>query len=253
MLENADAVRLVVAGSLVSSGLLVGFALRWLFGRLIKAARGTAITWDDVGWALLRSLAVPAAAIVGIWLAGEVLNLQRDAAETLNRGLLAAIVLASALAVASLAGGIVRSVTLARSGVAESATIFVNLTKLVVLAVGGMVVLQSLGISITPLVTALGVGGLAAALAMQDTLANLFAGIQVLASRKLHVGDFIRLGSGEDGYVTDITWRNTTVRSLAGNIVVIPNSPPGQRGHDQLPPTGPGDGCVVRDGGQLRQ
>src|SRR5690606_15142915 len=114
--------------------------------------------------------------------------------------------------VAGLAGGIVRSVALARSGVAQSATIFVNLTRVAVLVVGGLVVLQSLGISITPLLTALGVGGLAAALALQDTLANLFAGIHVLASRKVQVDDYIKLDSEEEGYVVDIDWRNTTIR-----------------------------------------
>lgn len=221
MLDYLDSVSLVVAGSCLAAGLLVGWALRALFGWLAHRARGTAMAWDDLGWSLLRSLALPAAGLAGLWLAAEALGLHADA---LNRGLLAAIVLAVALAVAGLAGGIVQSVTLARSGVAQSATIFVNLTRLLVLAVGGMVVLQSLGISITPLVTALGVGGLAAALALQDTLANLFAGVQVLASRKVQVNDFIRLDSGEDGYVVDITWRNTTIRALAGNIVVIPNA-----------------------------
>lgn len=224
MLDDLDSMKLVVAGACLAGGLLVGWALRVLFGWLARRARGTTMAWDDLGWSLLRSLALPAAGITGIWLAAVTVDLQPPAVDVLNRGLLAAIVLAAALAVAGLAGGLVQSVTMARSGVAQSATIFVNLTKLVVLAVGGMVVLQSLGISITPLITALGVGGLAAALALQDTLANLFAGVQVLASRKVQVNDFIRLDSGEDGYVVDITWRNTTIRALAGNIVVIPNA-----------------------------
>jgi small-conductance mechanosensitive channel len=81
-----------------------------------------------------------------------------------------------------------------------------------------------LGISITPLITALGVGGLAVALALQDTLANLFAGIHILVEKSIRVGDFIRLETGQEGYVQDITWRTTRVRMLPNNIVVIPNS-----------------------------
>lgn len=67
-------------------------------------------------------------------------------------------------------------------------------------------------------------GGLAVALALQDTLANLFAGIHILASRKVQPGDFIRLDSGEEGYVVDINWRNTTIRQLPNNMVMVPNA-----------------------------
>jgi small-conductance mechanosensitive channel len=83
--------------------------------------------------------------------------------------------------------------------------------------------LQSIGVSITPLLGALGVGGLAVALALQDTLANLFAGVHVLASKTIEPGDYIRLSSGQEGYVVDINWRNTSIRTLSDNIEVIPN------------------------------
>jgi small-conductance mechanosensitive channel len=85
-------------------------------------------------------------------------------------------------------------------------------------------ILHALGVSITPLLTALGVGGLAVALALQDTLANLFAGIHILLERSIRVGDFVRLEGGQEGYVVDIGWRTTKVRMLPNNIVVIPNS-----------------------------
>jgi len=61
-------------------------------------------------------------------------------------------------------------------------------------------------------------------LAMQETLSNLFAGIQVILARKVRVGDYIKLDSGAEGYVTDISWRNTTVRALANHLIVVPNS-----------------------------
>ena len=74
------------------------------------------------------------------------------------------------------------------------------------------------------LITALGVGGLAVALALQDTLANLFAGIHILVEKSIRVGDFIRLETGQEGYVEDITWRTSRIRMLPNNMVVIPNS-----------------------------
>lgn len=106
---------------------------------------------------------------------------------------------------------------------AASASIFVNITRIVVLVMGALVALETLGVSIAPLVTALGVGGLAVALALQDTLANLFAGVHILASKTVQPGDYIRLTSGEEGYVVDINWRNTVVRNLSNNLVIIPN------------------------------
>jgi small-conductance mechanosensitive channel len=101
---------------------------------------------------------------------------------------------------------------------------FANLTRFLVLVVGILIILESLGISITPILTALGVGGLAVALALQDTLSNLFAGIHVIASGQLKPGHYMKLGSGEEGYVRDITWRYTTITTLQNNTVIVPNA-----------------------------
>ncbi|CAN5557103.1 hypothetical protein BH24ACT22_BH24ACT22_09470 [soil metagenome] len=91
-------------------------------------------------------------------------------------------------------------------------------------ALAALIILQSLGVRITPLLAALGVGGLAVALALQETLANLFAGIVIILSRQLRPNDFVQLSSGEQGYVEDISWRNTTIRSLANNMIIVPNA-----------------------------
>jgi len=50
------------------------------------------------------------------------------------------------------------------------------------------------------------VGGLAVALGLQSTLANLFPGLHIIASGKIRVGDYIKLSTGEEGYITDMTW-----------------------------------------------
>jgi small-conductance mechanosensitive channel len=222
--DHGTIMQFAIAGGYLAGGVLAGLALRAVFGRLGRRAAGTANDWDDLGWGLVRGLALPCMTILGLWWAVAVLDWSPRAHGIANHLLLAVIVLTFALALARAAGGAVRSMALARAGVAQSASIFVNITRIVILGVGVLVLLQSLGVSITPLLTALGVGGLAVALALQDTLANLFAGVQVLASKKVQPGDFIRLDSGEDGHVVDINWRNTTVRQLGGNIVIVPNA-----------------------------
>ncbi len=89
--------------------------------------------------------------------------------------------------------------------------------------VGIAVILSLFDISLLPALTALGVGGLAVALAFQDTLANLFAGIHITLSRQMRIEDYVEISGGEKGFVNDIGWRTTTLRTLANNLVIIPN------------------------------
>ncbi len=96
--------------------------------------------------------------------------------------------------------------------------------RVVIVVVGATMVLRSLGIEITPLIAALGIGGLAVALAFQDTLANFFAGVYVTVDRPIKVGDYIEIEGGIRGYVVSIGWRSTRIRTLANNLVIIPNS-----------------------------
>lgn len=109
-------------------------------------------------------------------------------------------------------------------GDTPSISLFTNIIKLSVYILGILVILESLGISIAPVLTALGVGGLAVALALQETLSNLFAGLQILAARQVKPGDYVHLETGDEGYVVDVTWRNTTIKAIPNNMVIVPNS-----------------------------
>jgi small-conductance mechanosensitive channel len=93
-----------------------------------------------------------------------------------------------------------------------------------IIGLGALVFLDSLGIPITPLLASLGIGTLAVALALQDTLANLFAGIYMIAEKPVEAGHFIRLEGGEQGYVTKVGWRSTHLRMLTDTVVVVPNA-----------------------------
>ena len=213
----------IVAGIAVVAGLVAAVLLRMLMRWLGRHAASTRWSGDDVIVDALRTLVPWGAVAAGLASAGAALPLTSGVGRTVSRSLTVLLILATTLTAARLITGLVRQLAQSRSGVAGSATIFVNITRVVVLAIGFLVVLQTLGISIAPLLTALGVGGLAVALALQDTLANLFAGVHILASKTVQPGDYIRLSSGEEGYVVDINWRNTTIRELSNNLVIIPN------------------------------
>lgn len=214
----------MIAAVAVGAGIVAAVVLRLLLRVLHRGAGRTRTNGDDVLVAALRGVVPWVAVLVGIWVAAAALPLSAAVDRHVNQVLVAVSVLLVTLAAARVVAVMVRSMVLARSGVAGSATIFVNIIRLVVLAIGILVLLQTLGISVAPLLTALGVGGIAVALALQDTLANLFAGVHILASKKVQPGDYILLSSGENGYVVDINWRNTVVRALPDNLVIVPNA-----------------------------
>ena len=95
---------------------------------------------------------------------------------------------------------------------------------MVIYAVAALVALDSLDVSISPMLAGLGIGGLAVALAVQPTLSNFFAGTYLVTEGELKEGDFIELEGGPAGYVVDVGWRSTKIRSRFNNLVIIPNS-----------------------------
>jgi small-conductance mechanosensitive channel len=92
------------------------------------------------------------------------------------------------------------------------------------LAISAVLVCDAAGVSLAPALTALGVGSLSVALALQDTLSNFFAGIYLLIDKPIRPGDFIRLDGGNEGYVETIGWRSTHLRTLAPSAIIVPNA-----------------------------
>ena len=99
-----------------------------------------------------------------------------------------------------------------------------RITTAVIYAIGGLLILDLLTININPLVASLGIGGLAVALAIQPTLANLFAGTYVMTEGIIKPGDYIQLEGGTEGYVVEVSWRSTRLRTWGNNLVVVPNA-----------------------------
>lgn len=210
---------LVIAATTVIGALVLIGLLRWLESHLPQ-------DWTEPGVVALREARGPIVfllALGGLEAVARSLALDSQVINVLTLGGLALSILVVAWFVAALARRLV-VLAMARDEALPNATLIGNVAWVSALALGVLIALGTLGVSITPLLTALGVGGLAVALALQPTLTNLFAGIQILASRQVSPGDYVRLSSGEEGYVADVTWRQTTIRALANNLVVVPNS-----------------------------
>lgn len=100
-----------------------------------------------------------------------------------------------------------------------------KIISVVIYLIALVMVLSYFGVEISPIVATLGIGGLAIGLALQETLSNFFAGIHLISDKPIVPGDFIELEDQKySGYVTDVGWRSTKVKTLPGNIVIIPNS-----------------------------
>ncbi len=87
-----------------------------------------------------------------------------------------------------------------------------------------LIILDHLNVEITALVASLGVGALAIGLALQSTLSNFFAGVHIITDKPIKVGDFIEIEGGLSGYVEDVGWRSTRIRTLLNTLVIVPNS-----------------------------
>jgi len=95
---------------------------------------------------------------------------------------------------------------------------------ILVFAAGFLIVLDTLGVAISPLLAGLGIGGLAVALALQPLLGNVFASSYMLSDSSIRIGDWVAIEGGPTGVVDDIGWRATRIRSFDNNVVIIPNS-----------------------------
>ena len=207
----------------LAGGCAVGLLVqRAVLPRMAGFAAKSPWHWDDVLVHAVRGPVVLWFALLGLHIALRLLPFSEGAHTGLARAVLALGIFSVTWAAARFAAGAVTA--RASQGALPGVSLIANIVRAVVFAIGVLVILQGLGISITPVLTALGVGGLAVGLALQDTLANFFSGIRILASGKIRPGDFIRLEGGLEGTVQDITWGQTTLRHPSNNLILVPNA-----------------------------
>lgn len=180
-----------------------------LYQNLVKSFKGMPILWS---------------LMIGIYGAIYTIPMNDNQLVALEKSLLILILLSATIVSARIVVNLVGSYAKKAEGVFPTTSIFVNLAELLTYLIGTLIILQSIGISITPILTALGVGGLAVALALQDTLSNLFSGLHIIVAKPIKPGDYVKLSSGEEGYVRDITWRYTTIESLLNHMIIVPNA-----------------------------
>jgi len=204
---------------------IVGVIVRvTIVRRLSRLAEKSKSRLDDVFLDALRSVVILWFVLLGVFISVNILPLTARDVAFLRRVFQSLAIFSVFWFLMQLLGNSFYHYSERVKGKLPAASIIRNAIKIFVLTIGLLIILQTLGISITPVITTLGVGGLAVALALQDTLANIFAGFYIVVSRRVKTSDYIKLDSGEEGYVVDINWRDTVLRQLPGNHIIIPNS-----------------------------
>lgn len=209
----------------IVTGFVVGLIVHKLVMPLLaRLASKTKLKSDDLIIASIRKWVIAWFVALGLFMGLRRIDMDMRYHNWLENGLMIFYIFSATLILARVISGMLRIKANGTDTVIPSSSIIGNIVRGIIYIIGLLIILQSQGISITPILTALGVGGLAVALALQPTLSNLFAGLQIIASGKINHGDFVKLSTGEDGYIDDITWRSTTIRGEADHTVIVPNS-----------------------------
>lgn len=210
----------------VVGGLLAGIVVEFVVVRRARRlAAKTRARWDDLFIESIRGVPTIWLGAGGVYFALNVGTADPLLVNTLENVLMAVVIGSVIIAAMRAVGGGAEMLSARRDGAIKSPTLLVNLARLAVGILGIFIIVQNLGLDLTPLITVLGLGGLAVALALQDTLGNIFAGVQIILSKQVRQRDYVRLSSGEEGWVTDVKARNTTIQTFPdGNLVTVPNS-----------------------------
>lgn len=225
--SEPDDRRWLVALAVAVLAVPAGFVVRkTVLGSIGKLAAKTTWSLDDELVAAVRRPFLLWFFLGGLVVAARIAPLASSSRSVVDGVVTVAFILSATLWAAGAAVGLLERARAGSSDGPEARSVGVvrYVVRLAILAGGGLVLLGTLGVSITPVLTTVGVGGIAVALGLQATLANLFAGMQVTLAGNLRVGDFVKLESGEEGFIDDIQWRVTRVRTLPNNFVLVPNS-----------------------------
>ncbi|HOJ37708.1 MAG TPA: mechanosensitive ion channel family protein [Ignavibacteriales bacterium] len=209
--------------------LFIAYIVGLIFDKVIhrkikKWVAKTSFKYDDIIVNSFDNISLYLFLLLGAFIGLQSINISSNIYNIVEKIILILLIFLIIIAGSRIAVGFIDNYTEKINQYLPKSSIFQNITKILIFSIGALIILQTLGISITPIITAMGVGGLAVALAFQETLTNLFAGLHILASRQIKIGDFIKLDNGIEGFVEDISWRYTIIKQMPNNMVIIPNS-----------------------------
>lgn len=209
--------------------ILITLALAHLFDFFIKrvANKLTGKTKTTIDDELVKSITGPLYVFIfvaGLYIALRTLNIIQPYEEILNKAYFVIAVLIATVAVAKVISTLITGWLQVSKKYSRTPKLINGVISVVIYILAIAVILEHFNIKITPFIAALGVGGLAVGLALQNTLTNLFAGLHIISDQPIRVGDFVHIDGDIAGHVEDIGWRSTRIRQLSNILVIVPNS-----------------------------
>ena len=223
---------LIVAAIIVGVSVVVAVLFsRFLSRMLLRLARFSAGDLDDRVISAGRGPMTGYIILIGVYVAATVpLTLSDSVHDVVNKVAALIAIIIGAFLITGVSGAVLGWLGeyLESSDRANAGNWALPLARrgvmIVVVAMSAMVSLDVLGINISPLIAGLGIVGLSVGWALQPTLTNLFAGTYVITEGVVSAGDYVEMENGTTGYVVDVNWRSTRLRTWTNNLVVIPNS-----------------------------
>jgi small-conductance mechanosensitive channel len=211
----------VTTGVAVLVAMIVNFVVVRRLTALTKYTKGS---WDDLLIAEVRKRMPFWGLLVGLWLSVGHWELPVHWSTPLSRVIAAILILSVTMMLAAVATRMVSEYGQRVTHGAPVPGLVTNITRFIIMSLGLLIILHGIGVEITPILAALGVGGLAVALALQDPLANLFAGVFVTIAGQLRIGDYVRTDFGVEGIITDFNWHSARIQAPSGDPIIVPNS-----------------------------
>ena len=229
-LDNTILEWLIALAYIVGSFIVVKIAY-WIISNVVKkVTQKTKTNLDDVLIETLEKPIVYSIILLGYWIAIHDLHFSSEKvlAFLQSAGYLAGVFILTSI-ISRVVDALVTEVVLpyvekTESGQNNFLLPVIRKTLRSVIWVFGIIIgLDNIGFDITAMIAGLGIGGLALALAAQDSVKNIFAGIMIFLDKPFKIQDRIQI-EGFDGIVEEVGLRSTRVRTLDGRIVTIPNS-----------------------------
>ena len=216
--------KLIVPACILAFSFFVGVALnQMLVQKLERRVKARESEIMEIFFRAMKGVPISLCLVTGLYWSVTTSNLPPGLERIFSYVLFTVIVFSITRVCERTLSGFIRLKFSGSSDMTQS-TLLDTIFRVAIYASGALIVLDYFNISIAPIMAAMGVGGMAVAFGVRETLENIFSGLQLIVSKQLRVNDYIKLSTGDEGRVTDINWRYITVMPpTESNVVVIPN------------------------------
>ncbi len=216
--------KLIVPACILVIALCIGIALnKFLETKLARRVESSDSEIMEIFFRAMKGVPISLCMVTGLYWVVTTSNLPPGLERIFSYVLFTVIIFSITRVCERTLSGFIRLKFSGSSDITQS-TLLDTIFRVAIYASGALIILDYFNISIAPIMAAMGVGGMAVAFGVRETLENIFSGLQIIVSKQFRVNDYIKLSTGDEGRVTDINWRYITITPPSdSNVVVIPN------------------------------